>query len=207
MGWVKDALKELQAGRNVTIRPHGGSMRGRIESAQAVTLAPVQPGEVEVDDVVLVGWQGNYLLHLVKQIEDGRFLIGNNVGKINGWVDGDTVYGRLVAVHTMEPSTRDPASTDDMGSDPDAPHGPCVETDEGNGELSPRMDRTALSVVPLSQADDEAKYWLTKTPEERLRAVEQIRRTLYGEAATGRMEKVLEVVRRGDYAPKEQEPG
>jgi hypothetical protein len=28
MGWVKDALKELAAGREVQVRPFGGSMRG-----------------------------------------------------------------------------------------------------------------------------------------------------------------------------------
>jgi hypothetical protein len=98
MGWVKDALKELHQGRTVQIRPHGGSMRGRIESGQLVTLAPVAPSDVQVDDVVLVRWQGNYLLHLVKAIEPDRLLIGNNVGKTNGWVPACDVCGRVVAV-------------------------------------------------------------------------------------------------------------
>jgi hypothetical protein len=35
-----------------------------------------------------------------------------------------------------------------------------------------RMDKTAFSVVPLEQADDDLAYWLTKTPEERLCGVE-----------------------------------
>src|SRR5687767_8764306 len=43
MGWVNDARKELAAGRQVHVRPSGGSMRGRIESGQRVTLAPVDP--------------------------------------------------------------------------------------------------------------------------------------------------------------------
>jgi len=98
MGWVKDALKEITAGRQVQIRPFGGSMRGRIESGQLVTLAPVQASDVRVDDVVLVRWQGNYLLHLVKEIQEGRFLIGNNVGKTNGWVEGDSIVAKVVAV-------------------------------------------------------------------------------------------------------------
>lgn len=41
MGWVNDARRELAAGREVQVRPVGGSMRGRIESGQLVTLAPV----------------------------------------------------------------------------------------------------------------------------------------------------------------------
>ncbi len=98
MGWVNDAREELAAGREVQIRPFGGSMRGRIESGQLVTLAPIDPADVRVDDVVLVEWRGNVLLHLVKQIEGDRLLIGNNLGKVNGWVSGNAVLGRVVAV-------------------------------------------------------------------------------------------------------------
>jgi hypothetical protein len=98
VGWVNDALTELKAGRQVQVRPHGGSMRGRIESGQLITLAPVTPVDVRVDDVILVRWRNNYLLHLVKEIRDGQFLIGNNIGKINGWVPADAVVGKVVAV-------------------------------------------------------------------------------------------------------------
>jgi hypothetical protein len=48
MGWVNDARKELAAGRQVQVQPFGGSMRGRIESGQLVTLAPVKPSDVRV---------------------------------------------------------------------------------------------------------------------------------------------------------------
>ena len=40
------------------------------------------------------------------------------------------------------------------------------------------VDKTAFSVVPLSQADDEFEYWLSKDPQARLQAVELIRQTL-----------------------------
>jgi hypothetical protein len=98
MGWVKDARTELDAGRQVQVRPFGGSMRGRIESGQLVTLAPVEGAAVRVDDVVLVEWRGNYLLHLVKEIQDDQLLIGNNLGQINGWVAVSAVLGKVVAV-------------------------------------------------------------------------------------------------------------
>ncbi|MBA3314342.1 MAG: hypothetical protein M3552_19235 [Planctomycetota bacterium] len=59
------------------------------------------------------------------------------------------------------------------------------------------VDKTAFSVVPLSQADDDREYWLSKSPEERLRAMELIRRTLYGYTdPCPRLERVLEVARR-----------
>jgi hypothetical protein len=98
MGWVNDALKELVAGRSVQVRPFGGSMRGRIESGQLVTLAPVDPADVQAGDVVLVQWRGNYLIHLVKDIKDEQYLIGNNLGKINGWVPASAIRARVVAV-------------------------------------------------------------------------------------------------------------
>lgn len=101
MGWVNDARKELAAGRQVQIRPFGGSMRGRIESGQLVTLAPVDPSDVRVDDVVLVAWQGNFLLHLVKEVQGDQFLIGNNIGKVNGWVPASAVIGKGVAVEDV----------------------------------------------------------------------------------------------------------
>jgi hypothetical protein len=60
-----------------------------------------------------------------------------------------------------------------------------------------KMDKTVFSVVPLSQADDEKEYWLSKTPHERLRAVELIRQTIYGYTpASGRLQRVFEVVKR-----------
>jgi hypothetical protein len=98
VGWVNEARKELAAGRQVQIRPFGGSMRGRIESGQLVTLAPVGPSEVRVDDVVLVEWRGNFLLHLVKETQGGQLLIGNNIGKVNGWVPASAVAGKVIAV-------------------------------------------------------------------------------------------------------------
>ena len=99
MGWVNDALKELKAGRSVKIRPHGGSMRGRIESGQEVTLSPVKSEGLAVDDVVLVHWKGNFLLHLIKEINGDQILIGNNIGKENGWVSFRDVFGKVTEVN------------------------------------------------------------------------------------------------------------
>jgi hypothetical protein len=70
-------------------------MRGRIEDGQLVTLTPVEASDVTEGDAVLVRWRGGFLLHLVKRIEGGRFLIGNNVGRINGWVAADAVLAKV----------------------------------------------------------------------------------------------------------------
>ena len=37
------------------------------------------------------------------------------------------------------------------------------------------MDKSAFSVVPLSAESDEREYWLSRTPQERLEALEAMR--------------------------------
>lgn len=98
MSWVKETLSALQAGQAAQVRPLGGSMRGRIESGQLVTIRPADVNDIKVDDVVFVRWKGNYLLHLVEEISADGFLIGNNVGKINGWADRGDVLGVVIDV-------------------------------------------------------------------------------------------------------------
>ena len=98
MGWVNDAVRALEKGETVQVRPQGGSMRGRIESGQRVTLAPVSFEDIEREDVILVRWKGNYILHLVKEKETERVLIGNNMGKINGWADASAVLAKAIVV-------------------------------------------------------------------------------------------------------------
>lgn len=96
MGWADRAKAELRAGRECVVIPHGGSMRGRVESGQKVRLRPVVIEELQVGDVVLVRCKGNDYLHLIKAIQGSRFLIGNNRGGTNGWVGPKAVYGLMV---------------------------------------------------------------------------------------------------------------
>jgi len=58
-------------------------------------------------------------------------------------------------------------------------------------------DRTAL-FVSSSFADTRGRaYWLSRSPEERLRRVEELRRMVYGDRAGGGMQKVLKIARLG----------
>ncbi len=56
------------------------------------------------------------------------------------------------------------------------------------------LDRQAFSVVDLDSQSDEPGYWLTKTPQERLTHLERLRRINYGPGATGRLQRIFEVV-------------
>jgi hypothetical protein len=98
MSWVKEALEELKKGNLTKVRPIGGSMRGRIESGQLVTLKPAKFNDVEVDDVIFITWKGNYILHLVLDKKDNELQIGNNIGKINGWVSADALIAKVILV-------------------------------------------------------------------------------------------------------------
>ena len=61
----------------------------------------------------------------------------------------------------------------------------------------PKLDRSAFSARELYEPDDEKSYWLQKTPQERLEALEQMRQILYGyDPATTRLQRVLTVTQR-----------
>lgn len=100
MSWADRTIQELQEGKISQCRPHGGSMRGRIESGQLVTLDPNM--EPSLNDAVLVRCKGNVYVHLVKAMQGHgdkrRFLIGNNRGGTNGWVSRNSIFGVVTEV-------------------------------------------------------------------------------------------------------------
>ena len=98
MGWATAHIARLQQGEPVSFRPRGNSMRGKIESGQLCTVAPADPATLQVGDVVLCKVHGRQYLHLIKAIQGGRFLIGNNRGRVNGWVSAGSIYGKCVRV-------------------------------------------------------------------------------------------------------------
>jgi hypothetical protein len=84
MSWATFAIEALRQGKIVKIKPRGHSMRGKVNDGDVVTLEPVDPQKLAVGDIVLVRVKGHDYLHLVKAINNGRFLIGNNRGGIYG---------------------------------------------------------------------------------------------------------------------------
>jgi hypothetical protein len=57
-----------------------------------------------------------------------------------------------------------------------------------------QMDKSAFTVAALTDESDERNHWATKTPEERLAALEFMRQLMYGyDPATVRLQRVLEV--------------
>ena len=98
MGWASGFVERLQAGETVSFRPRGHSMSGTVESGQLCTVEPVDPAGLKVGDVVLCKVKGREYLHLIKAVQGARFQIGNNRGRINGWISAGAIYGRCVKV-------------------------------------------------------------------------------------------------------------
>lgn len=59
------------------------------------------------------------------------------------------------------------------------------------------MDKTILSVASLTDPSDEKIFWFSKSPHERLAAVEIMRQIIYGyNPLTTRIQRFLEVTQR-----------
>lgn len=98
MSWAKYAIEQLKQGQTVQIRPRGHSMTGKVNDGDLVTVTPAPTDTLEVGDIVLVRVKGTDYLHLIKAINQGRFLIGNNRGRINGWVGHNCVFGKAICI-------------------------------------------------------------------------------------------------------------
>jgi hypothetical protein len=102
-------LVALLEGKSYTwTTPDGGdfaSMRKAVKHGQTLTMSPVEdPGEVQVGDIVFVKWRQGYLFHMVGEIQGDQFLIVNSLGKVNGWVSGADILGRVTQI--VDPEER-----------------------------------------------------------------------------------------------------
>ena len=60
-----------------------------------------------------------------------------------------------------------------------------------------RMDRTAFSIGSLEEQGDDREYWASKTPAERLEALEIMRQIMYGyDPTTTRLQRVFTIAER-----------
>lgn len=66
--------------------------------------------------------------------------------------------------------------------------------DQTRAICPPRVDRSAVTVGNPFSASDEKAFWLSKTPLERLEAVELLRQIAFGyDPAATRLQRVLEI--------------
>jgi SOS-response transcriptional repressor LexA len=99
MAWATPYITKLKLGETVSFRPRGNSMQGKIESGQLCTVEPIEDYDtLEKGDIVLCKVNGSEYLHLIKAIQGKRFQIGNNRGRINGWITANSIFGKCVKI-------------------------------------------------------------------------------------------------------------
>ena len=99
MSWAISYITKLKTRETVSFRPRGHSMSGKIESGQLCTVEPIAVhAELRKGDIVLCKVGGSEYLHLIKAIQGPRFQIGNNRGRINGWIGTNSIFGKLIKV-------------------------------------------------------------------------------------------------------------
>lgn len=100
MNW-KLHIENLRKGETVSFRPKGNSMKPRIESGNLVTVSP-DISDLSEGDIAFCKVKGNYYVHFVvaTKVEKGNkmYLIGNNKGRINGWVGSNSIFGKVISV-------------------------------------------------------------------------------------------------------------
>ena len=98
MSWATQHITRLKQGETLRFRPSGHSMTGKVNHRDLVEVGPVTADTVlVVGEIVLCRVNGRDYLHLIKQIDQqGRVLIGNNRGGVNGWTSRDKVFGLLL---------------------------------------------------------------------------------------------------------------
>ena len=61
----------------------------------------------------------------------------------------------------------------------------------------PKVDRSYFEISQLTDISDETTFWQSKTPQERLEAIEIMRQIIYGyNPSTTRLQRVLEIAQR-----------
>lgn len=55
------------------------------------------------------------------------------------------------------------------------------------------LDRSAFTVVALNHDENDAEHWQRTTPEMRIQHLLRLRKMNYGDGASGRLQRVLEI--------------
>lgn len=93
MGWAINHIKKLQTGETIQFKPRGNSMKGKINSGNLVTVEPIGDQKLKKGDIVLCKVKGHEYLHLIKATKGKQYQIGNNRGRINGWISIKAIFG------------------------------------------------------------------------------------------------------------------
>lgn len=98
------AAEEMMKGKTGRITGIGNSMTPILKSRQPVIVSPIDENTIlDKNDIVFCKVKGNYYLHKIcsMRVVEGnkeQFLIGNNHGHMNGWINKNKVYGKVTYI-------------------------------------------------------------------------------------------------------------
>jgi hypothetical protein len=101
-------IDRLRNGESVVHREGGNSMTPIIHSREPVLLTRCDPEELKAGDVVFCRVRGNFYTHKIIALKTVKgelmFQIGNNHGRVNGWIRADKIFGKVadVGYHLIE---------------------------------------------------------------------------------------------------------
>ena len=75
-------------------------MKPKINSGDKITVSPTD--DIKKGDIVFCKVKGSFYVHLVKAVQGDKFLIGNNKGKINGWINKKKVFGKVIKIESKQ---------------------------------------------------------------------------------------------------------
>ena len=96
----KITADHLRAGETCKVTGYGNSMVPILKSGQSVICIPVkEETALNKRDIVLCKVNGHFYLHLIHAIRnDKTYLIGNNHGHMNGWVNKNNIFGVVAEI-------------------------------------------------------------------------------------------------------------
>lgn len=105
MSWATGYIARLERGETVEFRPRGRSMEPLIKSGQLVRVIPdIATRVFKPGDIVLCRIGALDFLHKILKIDPTEngiaklYQIGNNKGRINGWIRKQHIFGVLTYI-------------------------------------------------------------------------------------------------------------
>lgn len=94
----QETCNHLLNGETCKVTGIGNSMLPLLKSRQSVICEPItEETTLKKRDIVLCKVKGHHYLHLIHGIRnDNEYLIGNNRGRMNGWISRSQIYGKVV---------------------------------------------------------------------------------------------------------------
>ena len=96
----KVSAEHLKNGEVCRLIGIGNSMLPILKSRQPVLVEPVtEETPLSKKDIVFCKVKGHYYLHLIHSVRNNNmFLIGNNHGHMNGWINRNSIFGKVIEI-------------------------------------------------------------------------------------------------------------